>query len=223
VDRYLQGAVLWPPGATRLRVYYVPRAEQLRPLADAYRGALAPFDFIGPIVDQWLHATVAAVQDRWTSEVTPRELGAVEARLREELAGRPAFTMHAGGALASRHGVVLDLTPDRDCVELIRRARAVMAEVLGPAAAKYDDGRPHIALAYGTGPGDSGLVQGRLRNATDLRVPLQVAEVRLVEVSQDAVRHHVRWRELARIPLGRSPARTGPATRAPDNRGETYE
>jgi cytochrome P450 len=223
VDRYLQGAVLWPPGATRLRVYYVPPAEQLGPLADAYRAALAPFDFIGPIADRWLHATIGAVQDRWTSEVTRRELSVIEARLGTELAGLPAFMVCAGGALASRHGVVLDLTPDRDCAELIRRTRAVLAGVLGPAAARYDDGRPHIALAYGTGPGDSGLVQGRLRNATDLRVPLQVAEVALVEVSQDAVRHHVRWRELARIPLGRSPARPGPAAGTPDNRGQTTE
>jgi hypothetical protein len=212
VDRYLQGAVLWPPGRARLRVYYIPPAEQLRPLADAYRGALAPFDFIAPVVSEWLHATLAAVQDRWASDVTPQQFSAVESRLRTELGGMAAFTVQAGGALASRHGVVLDLTPDRDCVELIRRARAVIAEILGPAAAMYDDGRPHIALAYGTGPGDSGLVQGRLRNATDLRVPLDVAEVALVEVSQDAVRSHVRWRELARIPLGRSPARTGHRT-----------
>jgi cytochrome P450 len=32
VDRYLQGAVCWPPGRTRLRVYYVPPAAEIRPL-----------------------------------------------------------------------------------------------------------------------------------------------------------------------------------------------
>jgi hypothetical protein len=200
MDRYLQGAVLWPHGRTRLRVYYVPPADEIKPLVDAYRAALAPFDFIAPIADGWLHATVAAVQDRWATEVMPRQLSALESRLRTELQGVPAFTVRAGGALASRHGVILDLTPDRDCVELNRSARTVINEVLGPQT--FEDGRPHIALAYGAGPGDSGLVQGRLRNATDLRVPLTVAEVRLVEVSQDAVRHHVHWRELAVIPLG---------------------
>jgi hypothetical protein len=209
VDRYLKGAVLWPPGRTRLRVYYVPPAEPIRPLVDAYACALAPFDFIAPVAAEWLHATVAAVQDRWASEVTPRQLNTVESRLRQELGDLTAFSVQAGGALASRHGVTIDLIPDQDFVELIRRASGVFTEIFGPAAAGYDGGRPHLALAYGTGPGDSGLVQGRLRNATDLRVPLKVAEVRLVEVSQDAVRHHVRWRELAQIPL------------APDNRGET--
>ena len=209
MDRYLQGTVLWPPGRTRLRVYYVPPAEPIKPLVDAYGGALAPFDFIAPVAGEWLHATIAALHDRFASEVTPRQLSAVESRLRHDLGDLPEFTVQAGGALASRHGVTLDLTPDQDFVELIRRASGVFTEIFDPAAADYDGGRPHIALAYGTGRGDSGLVQGRLRNATDLRVPLKVAEVLLVEVSQDAVHHHVRWRELAQIPL------------APQNEGET--
>lgn len=203
MDRYLHGAFLWPQGKTRLRVYYVPEAEEIKPLVDAYRSVLAPHDFIATIADEWLHATVAAVQDRWAHEVTPRQLIALESRLREELGGMRAFTVLAGGALASRRGVTLDLTPDHDCAELIRRARTVISEMLGQQAAQFDDGRPHITLAYGTGHGDSGLVQGQLRNATDLRVPLNVAEVCLVEVSQDAVRHYVHWRQLARIPLGR--------------------
>ena len=209
MDRYLQGAVLWPLGRTRLRVYYVPPAEPIKPLVDAYRSALAPFRFIAPVAGEWLHATIAAVQDRWTSEVTPGQLTAAEARLREELEDLPEFTVQAGGALASRHGVTIDLVPDRDFAELIRRASGVFTEIFGPASSDYDGGRPHIALAYGTGQGDSGHVQGRLRNATDLRVPLKVAEVLLAEVSQDAVHHLVHWRELARIPL------------APDNQGET--
>ena len=209
MDRYLKGAVLWPPGRTRLRVYYVPPAEPVKPLIDAYSDALAPFGFIAPVARDWLHATIAAVQDRWTSEMTPRQLSAAQERLRQELGGLPAFTVQAGGALASRHGVTLDLTPDHDFAELIRLASGVFTEVFGPAAAGYDGGRPHVTLAYGTGQGDSGLVQGRLRNATDLRVPLKVAEVLLVEVSQDVVHHLVRWRELAQIPL------------APNNEGAT--
>jgi len=116
-----------------------------------------------------------------------------------------AFTLLAGGAMATQYGVALDLTPDRDYLTLQRAARAAVADVFGEEAARYDGGRPHLPIAYGAGAGDSGLVQGRLRNATDRRVTLSVTDARLVDVTRDVAKRELSWRELAAIPLG--PAR----------------
>ena len=203
MNRYLTGSVVWPAGWTKLRVYFIPRLDEIGPLAARYREVLRQFDFVSPIIDEWLHATVAVVQDRPAHAVARAERSLLESQLRQRLGRLPAFTVSAGGAVACRHGVLLDLTPDVEWVNLERNARSVVAEIFGDRANHYDGGRPHIALAYGTGPGDSGLVQSALRNATDLRVPLTVDNVRLVDVTQDAVRHEFRWRELALISLGK--------------------
>jgi hypothetical protein len=170
-------------------------------LIDVYRPVFERFPFVATVPDAWLHETVAVVEGRPTRAVTAAELARLQARLRERIGALPAFTLVVGGALATQGGVVLDMTPDHDYVALQRTARAAVADVFGEDAAHYGGGRPHIPLAYGSGSGDSGLVQGRLRNATDRRVTLSVADVRLVDVTQDVARRELRWRELARIPL----------------------
>lgn len=201
MERYLAGGTLWPQGWSKLRVYFTPRLAEIKPLVDACRPVLEGCDFVAPIRDEWLHETVAVVQDRPASSVTVEEFARFESVLRQRLGGLPAFTVTAGGALASRHGAMLDLTPDAEFVELQRSARSAVADVFGDEAARYAGGRPHIALAYGSGPGDSGLLQGRLRNATDLRVRLTVDEVRIVEAVQDPRRDEIRWQERASVPL----------------------
>jgi hypothetical protein len=201
VDTYLTGSTIWPDGWTKVQIYFTPRVAEIKPLTDNYRKVLGQFDFVVSVRDEWLHGIVAGVEDRPAHSVTSAEISLLESRLREQVGDLPVFTVTAGGALASRHGVVLDLTPDGEYVELRRRARCAVAEMFGAEADRYEGGRPHIPLAYGTGPGDSGLLQGRLRNATDLRVPLTVDGVRIVEVTQDPKRHEFRWREMAFVPL----------------------
>jgi hypothetical protein len=199
---YFEDAAVWPEGWTKLRVYFVPAVPAIRPLLDAYRPVLERFPFVAPVPYQWLHETLAVIEGRPTRAVTGPELARLRTVLRERIGSVPAFTLLAGGALATEYGVALDLTPDHDYVALQRIARAAVADVFGEDSARYGGGRPHIPLAYGTGPGDSGLVQGKLRNATDRRVRLTVADVRLVDVTQDVARRELRWQELARIPLG---------------------
>lgn len=201
MNRYLAPPNLWPDGWTKLRVYYLPRSDEISELLDAYRPVLEQFDCIAPVPGQWLHETLAVLQDRPARAVSAEQRSALETALRERVGSLPAFSVTAGGALASRHGVMLDLTPDRDFAELQRRARTAVASIFGAVAARYDGGRPHIPLAYGTGPGDSAVIQGQLRNATDLRATLTVDDVRLVDVTQDLDLQTVRWEELARIPL----------------------
>jgi hypothetical protein len=202
MEDYFAGSAAWPDGWTKLRVYFVPVAAELGPLLDAYRPVLDQFPFVAPVPDAWLHETLAVVEGRPARAVTPAELAILQARLHERIGARPAFTLTAGGAVATQYGVALDLTPDQDYVALQHAARAAVADVLGEEAARYAGGRPHIPIAYGAGSGDSGLVQGRLRNATDRRVMLSVTGARLVDVTQDVARRELRWRELARIPLG---------------------
>lgn len=205
MEDYFQNSTIWPPGWTKLRVYFVPATREIKPLIDAYRPVLARFPFVAPVPDAWLHETLAVVEGRPTATVTAAELTRLQTRLGERICALPEFTLLAGGAMATQYGVALDLTPDHDYLTLQRAARAAVADVFGEDAARYDGGRPHLPIAYGAGFGDSGLVQGRLRNATDRRVALSVTDVRLVDVTRDAARRELRWRELAAIPLG--PAR----------------
>lgn len=205
MEDYFGESALWPAGWTKLRVYFVPATHEIQPLIEAYRPVLERFDFVAPVPDAWLHETLAVVEGRPTRAVTAAELARLQDRLRERIGGLPAFTLLAGGAMATQYGVALDLTPDHDYLTLQRAARAAVADVFGEDAARYDGGRPHLPIAYGAGSGDSGLVQGRLRNATDRRMTLSVTDARLVDVTRDVPKRELSWRELAAIPLG--PAR----------------
>ncbi|WP_210586201.1 2'-5' RNA ligase family protein [Streptomyces sp. GESEQ-35] len=202
MDRYLTGGTLWPDGWTKLRVDFVPRLPEIKPVTDAYRPVLTRFGFVSPVKDEWLHETLAVVDDRPAREVTGPELALFESRLRERLGGLPAFTVTVGGAVAGRRGVLLDLAPDTEFVELRHQARDAVVEVFGEEADDYEEERPRVALAYGTASGDSRLLQGRLRSATAQRATLTVDGVRLVEAVQDRKRHEIRWQELAFVPLG---------------------
>jgi 2'-5' RNA ligase len=202
MDTFIAGDTLWPDGWTKLHLYVVPNLDEIKPLVDVYREVIDQFEFIAPVRDEWLHATVQMIDGRPAREVSPDQRAELEARLRDQLSQLPAFTVTAGGAVANRSSVVLDLTPDRDFTEIIHRSRTVIRDVLGDNAVKHSSSRPHITLGYARGPGDSGVVQSKLRNATDLRPTLTVTEVRLVDVTQDPVLHEYRWDDIARLPLG---------------------
>ena len=203
MNRYLTGAAVWPDGCSKLRVYFTPRLDEVKPLIEAYLPVLEKFDFLSPVPAECLHGTTAVIDDRPTSAVSPTEMKTLESLLRERIGELKSFTVIAGGAHALRRGVLVDLTPDDEYGELQDRVKSAISDTLGEDAAQpwHDGGRPHLTFTYGTGPGDSGHVQDKLRNATSLRVPLTVTEVRLVDVSQDTVRQQLRWRELAMIPL----------------------
>ena len=202
MDTFIAGDTLWPEGWTKLHLYVIPDLREITPLVDLYWEVIDQFDFIAPVRDEWLHATVQMIDGRPAREVSPDQRAELEARLRDQFSQLPAFTVTAGGAVANRSSVVLDLTPDRDFAEIIHRSRAVIREVLGEDAVKYSNSRPHVTLGYARGPGDSGVVQSKLRNATDQRPALTMADVRLVDVTQDPVLHEYRWDEIARVPLG---------------------
>lgn len=203
MDTYLvdQLKLRWPADWTKLHVYFTPKPAEIKPLTDAYRELLAEADFLARQPEDWLHATVMVVDGVAARDVGERQRAELTERLRAAVAELPAFTVTCGPALAGRSSVALDLVPDRDFAELTSRVRAAAAEVFGPEAVRYTSGRPHITLAYATGTGDSGILQGRLRNATDQRVTLTVDTVRLVDVLVDTELCQFRWTELAALPL----------------------
>lgn len=128
MDTFIAGDTLWPEGWTKLHLYVVPDPHEIKPLVDMYREVIDQFECISPVRDEWLHATVQMIDGRPAREVTPDQGAELEARLREQFSQLPAFAVTAGGAVANRSGVVLDLTPDRDFTELIHRSRSAIRD-----------------------------------------------------------------------------------------------
>ncbi|WP_285752435.1 2'-5' RNA ligase family protein [Lentzea sp. NBRC 105346] len=191
----------WPEDWTKLHVYFVPDPTEIKPLADAYRDVIEDLDCVARQPDEWLHSTVMVIDDIPARDVTAEQRAELANRLQQTLAELPAFTLSAGPAIAGRSTIALDLVPDRDFRNLVDRVRSAAAGVFGEDKVQYSNGRPHITLAYATGDGDSGVIAGRLRGATDLRATLTVDTVRLVDVLVDADLFQFRWEELAVIPL----------------------
>lgn len=192
----------WPADWTKLHVYFVPDPVEIKPLIDAYRAIVDDLDFVARQPDDWLHATIMVVDGIAARDVTALQRANLTARLAKTVGEIPSFTVTCGPAIAGRSSIALDMVPDRDIAALISRVRAIGAEVFGDEAVKYSSGRPHITLAYATGDEDSGIVQGKLRDATDLRMTLTVDSVRLVDVLLDAELFQFRWEELAILKLG---------------------
>lgn len=191
----------WPADWTKLHVYFVPDPAEIKPIADAYRGVLESLDCVARQPEEWLHATMMVLDGVPARDVPAEQRADLIDRLRKAVAEVPSFTVTCGPAVAGRSTVTLDMVPDKDFVALAERVKAAAGEVFGPEAVKYTNNRPHITLAYATGDGDSGIIQDKLRYATDLRVPLTVDAVRLVDVLVDAELFQFRWEELAALPL----------------------
>jgi 2'-5' RNA ligase len=191
----------WPADWTKLHVYFVPDPVEIKPLADAYRRILEDVDCVSPQPDEWLHATLMVVDGIAAREVTEQQRTELMQRLRRALAEMPSFAVTCGPAVVGRSSIALDLVPDRDFAELRHRAITAASGIFGREAVQYSNGRPHITMGYATGQRDTGIIQTRLLNATDLRVSLTVDNVRLVDVLVDFERLHFRWKELAVLQL----------------------
>lgn len=199
MDTFIAGDMLWPEGWTCLHLYVLPKLAEIKDLVDIYQSVIAEFPFLSRVPDEWLHVTVQMIGQPAARDVSPEQLAELSTGLRENLAGIDPFTLTVGGALAGCGGVLLDLTPDSEFTQLVHQSRAVITDVLGEDAVMYNHGRPHMALAYACHHGDSGVVQSKLRHATDWRATMTVDEVSLVDVIQDPTRHQFRWKRLDRV------------------------
>jgi 2'-5' RNA ligase len=201
VDTFISGEVLWPHGWTKLHVYVLLDLAEIKDLVDVYQCVIEEFSFIAAVPDEWLHATVQMIGGVAARDVSPEQRAELEIGLRQRISGLASFEMMVGGAIATSSGVVLDLTPDDEFVEMTYRTQEVICDVLGHGAVAYSSARPHITLGYASAHGDSGAVASKLRRATDQRATVTVAKVSLVDVIQDRERHQYRWTRLADISL----------------------
>lgn len=205
---FLTGGRLWPPGWTRLHVYLLPdlaRDRDLARLVHGCRAAMAPFPFLAPVPDPWLHVTVQPVMGVPAAEIGPAERAKLADRLTEALADVPAFTLTAGSPLASVTVVLADLDgdlPGQHLHTVHARCREAVAAVLGSEAVAYEAMPGHLTLAYATGTGDSGRVQAALRQQVrPSHATLTVGAVHLLDVTQDLRTASYHWTPVARIPL----------------------
>ncbi|MFI9504939.1 2'-5' RNA ligase family protein [Nocardia sp. NPDC052566] len=187
----------WPPDWTKLHVYFVPDPVEIKPLIDAYGSIVDDFDFVSRQPDEWLHSTIMVVDGIPARDVTVQQRTEFKERLRQVLIELPSFAVTCGPAIVRRSSIALEMVPDRDFAELVDRVKTAAGDVFGWEAVQYSSGRPHITLGYATGDGDSGIIQSRLRDVTDLHVTLMVDNVRLVDVRVDTELCQFRWEELA--------------------------
>jgi len=103
-----------------------------------------------------------------------------------------------GSCLSSVSGLVFDLHPDDQLAAVIRAVRAA----IGPHAAAYDVGVPHMTLAYATGDADSGEIQRRLRRARPSHAPMTIDAVHLLDVAVHAETAFTWTEPPARLELG---------------------
>ena len=208
MERFITAERTWSE-RSRWHVYVLPDLDadpDLRRLVEQSRAVLARYPVLSAVPDPWLHATMQMVTGRAGDDITEAQRAALIGALHEQVGGLAPFTATAGSVLAGRSGVVIDLDqdlPGEPFAVLGARIRAAIGAVFGDDGLRYDPGIPHISLAYATGDGDSGDVQGHLRHAVrPARARLSVGAVWLLDVIQDPVRSQYRWHEpLARVPL----------------------
>jgi hypothetical protein len=189
-----------------LHVYYLPEPAQVAPTQEVYLPALEDhLDCLALVPPQWMHATLVKIT-RPAETIDDNLRGTLATALKDGLANLPKAKMIAGPAVAGASAIMLDLTPDKDWNRLRDAAAAIVTDVLGPGNVSIGGGRPHLTLAYGIGNGDSGAMGSGLRRATDLRLPLVLDRLHLVEVTQhpEPDTYGYRWSVLAELGLSTS-------------------
>jgi len=203
MENFFTDGKVWAQGATLHHIYYLPDLERLEPMFAAYDSIVADTGYVEAIPRPWIHATMCKITVA-PADIAPSTITALVKRLRAGLARRRPIELVAGPAMAGTSSVSIDLTPDADWCELRSAIAAEIEAELGPGSASVGSTeRPHLTLAHGCGPGESGALQSRLRKATDLRVPLLLDRVDLVEVTQDPAARTYTWRRPGiELPLG---------------------
>lgn len=193
MEEFFNPAKVWPQGPQLYHLYYVPDLGRLAPMLDVYEPIVAGAGCVEPIARPWIHATLCKITVA-PAELPASTITALAKRLCARLAQLEPLELIAGPAFAGTSAVTVDLTPDAGWFRL--RA-AVMAEIeaeLGEGTTSFIAGeRPHLTLGHGRGLGESGLLQSRMRRATDIRVPLLLDRLDLVEVTQDPVANSYTW------------------------------
>lgn len=203
MEAFFSPGKAWSQGPTLLHVYYVPDLAPLAPMLDAYESVVAGVDCVELVPRPWIHATMCKITVP-PGDLAPSTNSALAKRLQARLAQVRPVELVAGPAMAGTTSVTIDLTPDAGWLRL---REAVVAEIeaeLGTGTTSFGASeRPHLTLAHGRASGESGGVQSRLRKATDLRVPLLLDRLDLVEATQDLAARSYTWAQpTTALPLG---------------------
>jgi hypothetical protein len=197
MDSFPSPALVWPHGQTRWRVCVLPDRQRDLELFDLIDKARKVFSgFPGTLVevpDAHLNAPVYPVP----GSAQDPNVGLLTSLLTTELGARlgamPSFTLLAGPASAETESVLLDLDGDQvgdPWDELSGRVGDAVGRMFGDEAPGLTVPPPHLTLAYGAQPCDSGLIQARLRTqARPALAPFTVDAVHLVVVTQHPDAH----------------------------------
>jgi hypothetical protein len=211
MERFLRESQVWPMGTTRLHVYLtlgvdVDQDPNLAHLVADYAAVMADRQSTDPdlavVPPAWMHATVAAIRSPAAGDIDDATRTALAGELRQALGTVQPFACEVGPALATRVGVLLDATADREFDTLVEASQAAIRRVLGPDVDLGDPRPIHISLAYAAGAGDGDRLGSRLRRVRPGRARVLVDSLALVDVRQIVEESAYRWTRLADLPLG---------------------
>lgn len=194
----------WPEGWTKLHVYLTD-LDQVKAVAESYRGVIDLAAGDKHVPHEWLHATVASVEcDAASIDGPTREK--LIGRLREKTAEIKAFPLTIGPALAATGAIMLDTFPDTEFRKLVNACVDAVNEVVEGGHGRPCGGPGHVSLSYrsadtGADP-RRGAIQNKLRDVRPGRTEITVSGVDLVRVIQSADASTYTWEHVARIPLG---------------------
>ncbi|MEV0698627.1 2'-5' RNA ligase family protein [Saccharopolyspora sp. NPDC050389] len=195
------------PAPQRLHIYATPVDQRLRATVERYQDALRPLAAehgLGLLPPEWQHLTVQSL-GLTRSEVSASEHAELAEKLSKAVSQVDPISLVIGPPQVSRHAIELWVHPaaDEPWSALVGAVRREAADVLGadtlpPLGA---NGRPHTAIAYGIGRGDSGVLTSALQQVRTEPVAIEVRQVRLVAVTQHPSKGWFTWDSIADLPL----------------------
>lgn len=193
----------WQPGRSYLTWHVVvgddPGAvAALAPLRDALHG----LDHLAPVPDRRLHVTGPGVG--FTDTVGQEERTAMVAGVRAALAGTTPLRVHLDSPWVAEQavGVSADVAGRRSLTDLRDRIEQAMTGVglQAPGLQDQEAYRPHVSLAYSTGPAPTLPAHAALEAAWAGAVPLHVHRVSLLALQMEPPGYT--WDVMAQVDLG---------------------
>lgn len=189
----------WRPDRSYLTWHVLPDARLVaaleplrRALADAGAG------FLSVVEPDRLHMTGPGVG--FADEIPEPHVEAMVRAARGYLAALAPFEAAVGGPVVGRDGVLVPVEAER--LATVRRTlRAAMRAVgLEPPGADDEPYRPHVTLAYATGPGSRARLVRELDGVDRPVAPAQIAAVHLLALRMLPAGYD--WQVRAVVPLG---------------------
>lgn len=194
----------WRPGWSPGKAFYTWHVtfDELSPmarLAALYRPALSRLPELDVLTTDQLHMTMQGIG--FTHEVDGRDVAAIVAATRTELAALPAPTVEVGRPYVDRETVQAAVLPVAQIADLRRALRRGIAAVWGDQVPEsMEDFRPHVTLAYSNAEQDRSAVAEAVASIDAPVTQLRVSRLSLIRLHRDNTRYE--WDELNAVPIG---------------------